>query len=688
MSATRRLMSPVFNDVLEKSSRLILPNFRLAPLSSGLPPPAVNVVSHISRERDKHRHGEWLTRIVAVAARIARACVPDNNGDRCEIFRDQYARRRQRTPETDRHSSCAPTHKTTMPLTCFERVASLRRRRRVAFKFVVVLGCALAVAFVVAVAGRLHATSARRVWAAGEPPVVFWTWREYAPSDEDVARAVRETRAQMLFMRAGQIDFDRGRLSRIRPVRGRFPRALPVHLVYNTTRALLPEFERIGEHALASVVSENFLKDSARASDDGARVAGLQLDIDVPTRLLARYGRTLHLLRAALPPHVSLSVTGLPTWMDSTELDAMLRAVDFWIPQFYGAEIPKRLDAPLPISSTAVVVAGVGRARSLGKPFYAGLPAYGHALLYDTGGALITLRGDIAPARVARDANFELVERRPFDAHGTSTASEWRYVYRARGAGIVDGLSVGAGDNLVFDVPGSASLGASVRGVREHAGEMLLGICIFCLPEQDDAATLTIQQIAAALAAADAPPAANLRLERTAPPASSAAASFGRADDAAAAFKRFLENQPPLNHLTLHATNTGTAGALMGDDALQLTLEVARGSVRGIVRLDGFTSVETLCGEAAAHDRSARAPERLRPCGMRRANVLRLKSPTWEAGAGALATISFETETPETLAVIARIKTDDGSTLEHAATVRVETRRQQTSPLSDDHHKP
>src|SRR5205085_7432049 len=199
---------------------------------------------------------------------------------------------------------------------------------------------------------------------------------------------------------------------RVRAVKGRAPASVELHLVYNATPALLSEFERVDEGALAAAAVETFRADSLRVSKEGARVAGLQLDIDVPTRLLARYGRVLHAVRDSLPAGARLSVTGLPTWMEAgAQLREMLDAVDFWVPQFYGAEIPETAERVLPIASPEEVRRSTARARELGKPFYAGLAAYGYALVYTEAGKLVELSGDVDPAGVASDGNFELVER-------------------------------------------------------------------------------------------------------------------------------------------------------------------------------------------------------------------------------------------------------------------------------------
>ncbi|MGB7923239.1 MAG: DUF3142 domain-containing protein, partial [Pyrinomonadaceae bacterium] len=287
-----------------------------------------------------------------------------------------------------------------------------------------------------------------RVWAASEVPIAFWAWRNEAPSEAEVEQAAQQMRAQALFLRAGQIDYEGGTLRRIRAAAGKFPRRLDLHLVYNGTRSLLKEFERTDETALAVSVAEAYREDVARASQDGARVAGVQLDIDAPTRLLGRYAKVLRLVRKRLPQGTKLSVTGLPSWMDSVALEGLLAEVDFWIPQCYGASIPDRLDQRTPISSPQAVARTVARARRLNHPFYAGLAAYGYAILYGRDGAILEVRGDLDPARVANDPNLELVERRPFDSHEgdagvapLTVTSAWRYVYRARRDGITDGLA-------------------------------------------------------------------------------------------------------------------------------------------------------------------------------------------------------------------------------------------------------
>jgi hypothetical protein len=518
-----------------------------------------------------------------------------------------------------------------------------------------VLTAAALAAAVAAGAGAWRRAREPRAWEPAAVPVAFWSWRDETPAQDDVDAAAATTGARTIFLRAGQMDFSAGRVERVRAVRGRFPAGVALHLVYNATPSLLEGFERVGEDALAAFAVETFRADAERAAREGARVEGLQLDLDVPTRLLARYGRVLRAARALLPAGTRLSVTGLPTWMnEARELKTMLGAADFWSPQFYGAEIPERVERVVPVSSPREVERGVEHARELGVPFYAGLAAYGHAILYSTRGRLVELRGDLDPARVAADQNFELVERRAFEPRassgdggtGAAHASEWRYVFRARGDTGLDGLAVRAGDTLVLDMPSGEALRAGARGVRLRAGDKLLGICLFRLPTRGDPTALNLEQLASALADREARVSTRL-----------AAADAGT------------------NQLLLTAANDGAAGALLGDDAFSITLRLPNGGLRGLTRLEGFESFETLCAKAPARPSDRRgetetAAATLHPCSTARAGFLRLRTRSWPGGARAVAGLSFEGGAPASLTARVAVRADDGRLWERELTLK------------------
>jgi len=460
-----------------------------------------------------------------------------------------------------------------------------------------------------------------RPWRVEDVPIAFWCWRNQTPAPDDVRAAVDKTKARTIFLRAGQIDFRGGKLTRIRSVSGPLPKETELHLVYNATRSLLGQLDAIDERSLAAAIAASFEEDSARAAAENARVAGLQIDIDVPTRLLGRYEKTLKALRPRLKPGVQLSITGLPTWMQSKELRTTLTQVDFWIPQFYGAEIPQRVDQSIPISSLENVERFVNGARELNKPFYAGLAAYSYALLYNKSGGLITLRGDMDPAAIAADPNLELTDLTSFG----KTRDEWHYAYRARADGVIDGLAMHAGDVLVVDSPSAQSLRLLARLVRKLAGEKLLGICVFRLPAADDPATLTIAQVATALADQDSSP--DFKINFRSNPARSRSAS-------------------------LEIENNGTANAM---DGFKIDITIPPGIIDSILAPRGG-SIETIC-RVGAGDKLSDVP-----CSQQRANLIRITTRGLRSSASLRVNFICNSPALKGLPVFLETQTDAGQT--------------------------
>lgn len=455
-----------------------------------------------------------------------------------------------------------------------------------------------------------------RVWAVDKVPVAFWAWRTQSPDKLDIQAAVARAETQVLFLRAGQIDIQDGRLRRIRPTAGSLPQCIKLHLVYNTTRAVLDQLETIDSNALAAEIAASFREDLERARHDGADVKGLQLDIDFPTRLLPRYERTLSAIRPNLQPGTELSVTGLPTWMDSPALNAVLKDCDFWVPQFYGGEIPTRSDRIVPISSPESITYFVNKARQIDKPYYAGLAAYSVALLYNASGSLISLRGDMNPALVVSDPNLELIDQRSF------ASAERRYAFRARADGVTDGLNMRTGDVLVIDLPNVETLRTAARITRARAGRKLMGICVFRLPAKDDPAALNIEQVTDALNDRDSQPAIYVLLKQ--------------------------QEQIKTTHvLTFEITNFGTANPILG--SLKVDLIVPAGSFEAAQPQPGIT-IQPLC--AAAYGPQS--------CSEHRADLLRLTIDYLPAGQSVTTSLLLNRALSGTIAVSVTMQTDTG----------------------------
>jgi hypothetical protein len=300
--------------------------------------------------------------------------------------------------------------------------------------------------------------------------------------------------------------------------------------------------------------------------------------------------------------------------MDSPALNSVLQNVDFWVPQFYGGEIPKTSSQLIPIASPESITYFVDKARHLDKPFYAGLAAYSVTLLYNASGSLISLRGDMNPALIVSDPNLELINQHQF------ASAERRYEFRAKADGVIDGLNMRAGDVLVLDLPTAESLRMAARITRRLAGENLLGICVFRLPAREDPATLTVEQVTDALNDRDVYALLDVRLKR----------------------KPGIDNT-----LVLECTNRGTAIPVLG--TVRVDLHVPAGSFAGATPQAGVW-IQPMCTGEAGNGPQA--------CSERRANLVRLTTQFLAPGQAQTTTLSLNREPPATTSVSVAMQTD------------------------------
>ena len=74
----------------------------------------------------------------------------------------------------------------------------------------------------------------------------------------------------------------------------------------------------------------------------GANLAGVEIDYDCPTSKLPAYARFLAELRSRLAHRIALSITALPTWMNSAELERLTRDLDEIVLQVHAVDDPRR----------------------------------------------------------------------------------------------------------------------------------------------------------------------------------------------------------------------------------------------------------------------------------------------------------------------------------------------------------
>ncbi len=145
----------------------------------------------------------------------------------------------------------------------------------------------------------------------------------------------------------------------------------------------------------------------AKVETASADLAGLEIDYDCPTSKLPAYARFLGELRARLSRRLVLSITALPTWMDSGALERLARDLDEIVLQVHAVDDPRRgLFDP---DQAERWVREFGRRIRI--PFRVAVPAYDVRVTWRPDGRLASVEGEVPLLSGA--GNGELLEAAP-----------------------------------------------------------------------------------------------------------------------------------------------------------------------------------------------------------------------------------------------------------------------------------
>ncbi|MGH8779550.1 DUF3142 domain-containing protein [Paraburkholderia sp.] len=137
----------------------------------------------------------------------------------------------------------------------------------------------------------------------------------------------------------------------------------------------------------------------------GVNVAGLEIDHDCATARLAGYQRFLAALRARLDPSMRLSITALPTWLDSpAALDGVLAQTDEAVLQVHAVMNPVQGL----FDDTRALAWMRAFARHNRHPWRVALPTYGTRVTWSRDGRVTGIESE-QPALQSDDLAHELV---------------------------------------------------------------------------------------------------------------------------------------------------------------------------------------------------------------------------------------------------------------------------------------
>lgn len=127
-----------------------------------------------------------------------------------------------------------------------------------------------------------------------------------------------------------------------------------------------------------------------RYRQHGIVLTGIEIDHDCPTSQLGDYTRFIAALRTQLDPSIALSITALPTWLDSAALDDLLAHADEAVLQVHAVMNPAQglFD---PVQARAWLRAFARRTQ---RPWRVALPTYGSRVTWNAQGRVAGIESE------------------------------------------------------------------------------------------------------------------------------------------------------------------------------------------------------------------------------------------------------------------------------------------------------
>lgn len=124
----------------------------------------------------------------------------------------------------------------------------------------------------------------------------------------------------------------------------------------------------------------------------GVALAGIEIDHDCATARLPAYALWLKRVRGLLKNHERLSITALPTWLQSSAVEAVMEQVDEAVLQVHAVQDPRvGLFDPLLAQSWLEQFS-----KRMHKPWQVALPAYGSRVAWGRDGQVVSIESERA----------------------------------------------------------------------------------------------------------------------------------------------------------------------------------------------------------------------------------------------------------------------------------------------------
>ncbi|MBS1726834.1 MAG: DUF3142 domain-containing protein [Armatimonadetes bacterium] len=416
----------------------------------------------------------------------------------------------------------------------------------------------------------------------------YWYWQTpYSLSEQDAAD-LKKLDVKQIFVRAGTFSSDGQNLVLIIPQSySQGSNRLPIHLVFNADAGVIHHFEDYDLSRITNQISTRIAAQVEAARKVGDKVIGVQLDFDIPTRLLPKYADLVRGIRQSNPLFARqkgffFSLTGLLSWLGTGGVERLSSEVDFMIPQAYEGEVGLTPDKARPLFDPDDLRRRLPKAERLNCPYWIGIPAYGRAFLYDEAGHLRNSYRGLEAQDALRHPSFKLVEAYASDPTGKPATGPSNWV----GEEILKFKAVrpalngeGLGYTLVYNVPSPDVTAKALQIVDEERGDGCQGVVIYRMPEPGSSFTVPLDSIVKTFSKQEVIPKLSVKVSSS--------------QDALETVESSRKDIPV--DVYLEAENVGTGSSFIAPDAVDIRLQFDKSGF-GDIRLRDFDSVSYAFG--------------------------------------------------------------------------------------------
>jgi len=384
----------------------------------------------------------------------------------------------------------------------------------------------------------------------------YWYWHSPFQLSRAEIDTLQNQGVKRLFVRSGTFTTDGEKMLMVLPQKWQEASPFPLHLAFHFDSGAVAHFEEFDLDAMAEAIAVRVRARIEECEKGGNRVEGVQFDFDSPTRLLPRYAELIAKVRPKLDKGLQVSTTALMSWLDSDKILPLAKELDFIVPQAYEGVTGKTIDEMRPVADPKELERLLPKMERLACPVYVGIPAYGHAFVFDREGKLRNIWREVPPRDMFRSASRS--EAFPSDRLGKPAKDKKSWVgEQLLKFEMADGTRVG------YTIPTTEVRARTEEIVRRNRGRNVKGAIVYRLPDEGDSLALPLE--------------AKLALPKLKVTGEFQADTYEAVDTGVMPTDLFIT-----------ITNDSAAPTFVSEDALVLTVELDRNVLDGVSKGDAL----------------------------------------------------------------------------------------------------